>query len=105
MIGGILGLPLLAHENALGFLGVFLGSILGGLYFRLRSSNCPIDPTARQRRFGYAALSVLLLPALTAVSTGMRGQGLHMTLLALWIGGSIATGILLSSDRRSGDVA
>ena len=104
-IGGVLGLPLLIHKNAFGLVGMFLGSALGGLYFRFRSSNWPTDPTARRRRYGYAMLTTLLFPTVPAISTGMRGQGLAMTVLALLIGLSIATGILLSGDRRSGDVA
>ena len=98
-------MPLLMHENAFGFLGVLSGAILGGLYFRVRSSNWPIDPTARQRRFGNATLSTLLLPALTVIFTGMRGQGFLMAIIALLIGLSIAIGILLSGDRCEGDVS
>lgn len=105
LVGGLFGVPLLTHENEFGFLGVLPGAILGELYFRVRSSNRPLDPTARKRRYGYAILTTLLFPAVAAVMTGMRGQGLEMTVLALLIGLSIAAGILISGDRRSGGVA
>ena len=105
MVGGLSGVPLLVDENALGFLGVLPGAILGGLYFRVRSSNWPVDATAQKRRYGYAILTTLLFPAVAAILTGMRGQGLAMTVLALLMGVSIAAGILISGDRRSGSVA
>lgn len=101
MVGGLSGVPLLIHENALGFLGLLPGAILGGLYYRARSSNWPVDPTAQKRRYGYAILTTLLFPAVAAALTGMRGQGLAMTVLALLMGVSIAAGILISGDRRS----
>ena len=105
MVGGLSGIPLLVHENALGFVGLLPGALLGGLYFRVRSSNWPVDPTAQKRRYGYAILTTLSFPAVAAILTGMRGQGFAMTVLALWIGMSIAAGILISGDRRSGSVA
>jgi hypothetical protein len=105
LIGGIAGAPLLRNENLLGFLGVLPGCLIAGFIYRLRSSNWPVDETAYYRRYGYAILVTVLLPLMTAISTGMRGQGREMTILALVIGISIATGILVSGDRRSGTVA
>jgi len=105
LVGGLSGVPLLIDENAIGFLGVLPGAILGGLYFRVRSSAWPVDPTARKRRYAYAVLGALLFPAVVAIVTGMRGQGITMAILALFMGLSIAAGILASGDRRSGDVA
>jgi hypothetical protein len=76
MMGGLAGVPLLINESALGFIGILPGAILGGVYFRVRSSQWPVDPTAHKRRYGYAILVTLLFPAVAAVLTGMRGQGL-----------------------------
>lgn len=47
-------------------------------------------------------LTTLLLPSVAAIMTVMRGQGVHMPLLALFIGLSRAAGILISGDRRPG---
>lgn len=100
MIGGLSGIPLLIQENALGFLGILPGAILGGLYFRVRSSKRPVDATAKLRRYGYATLTTLLFPVVAAFVTGMRGLGFTMTVLALLMGVSVAAGILISGDRR-----
>jgi len=48
---------------------------------------------------------VMVPPLMAAMLVGLRGQGLAMTIAALWIGLSVAAGILVSGDRRTGDVA
>jgi hypothetical protein len=103
-LGGIAGAPLLMNENILGFFGVLPGSLLAGIAYRLRSANWPVDPTACYRRYRYATLAVVPVPLLTAMVTGMRAQGLGITILAFVIGMSVALGILVSGDRRSGTV-
>jgi len=80
---------------------MFLGSLAGGLYYRFRSAGWPVDPNAHHRRFGFAIVSTILPPSLTALATGMRGQGVSMTILMALIGLSVATGVLVSGDRRS----
>jgi hypothetical protein len=99
--GGLVGLALLVQEHVIGFIAFVLGSVAGGLYYRNRSRQWPIDPTAKRRRYTYAMLSVILLPSFTAIATGMRGQGLVMTILAALLAASIAAGILVSGDRRA----
>lgn len=48
----------------------------------------------------YAAIAFTSLPTLVGVTTGMRAQGLTMTIGAAMIGAAIALGILVSGDRR-----
>lgn len=105
LIGGVVGMPLLANEGTLGFLTVVPGALLGGLFYRLRSRNWPIDPTARARRLGCAVIATVGPPGLIGASTGLRAQGLGMTLIGLVIGAAFAAGILISGDRRPVDPA
>ena len=101
LLGGIAGLPFLMNENPLGFFGVLLGAVVGGLAFRVASRSLAIDPTARMRRYKFAFVSAATLPAISAIGTGLQGQGLQMTIGASLIGGAIALGILVSGDRRA----
>ena len=81
---------------------VIPGAVLGGLAYRSDSKrrNMPVDATATGRRYTYAVLALLVPTAITALGTGMRAQGVPMTLLAFLIGGAVALGILVSGDRR-----
>lgn len=100
LIGGVVGIPLLANERAIGFLTVVPGALLGGLFYRFRSRNWPIDPAARARRLGYALIVTIVPPGLIVAVAGLRAQGLGMTLVGLVIGAALAAGILISGDRR-----
>jgi hypothetical protein len=99
-IGGIAGMPFLAQKNAIGFLGVVIGALLGGFVYRMGLLAWPIDPTAKKRRFGYALAVVVLLPGLIGSVAGLQAQGLGMTLIGLIVGLALAGGILVSGDRR-----
>lgn len=100
LIGGAAGIPLLASERAIGLVTVVPGALFGGLVYRIRSRNWPIDPTARARRFGYALAVTVVPPGLIGAVVGLRAQGLGMTLVGLVIGAALAAGILISGDRR-----
>lgn len=100
LIGAVAGIPLLANDNPVGFLTVFPGAVIGGLVYRLRARTWPIDPTAKVRRFSYAATVVFVLPFSVASLVGLGGQGATMALLALYVGVALAAGILISGDRR-----
>ena len=100
-LGGIAGLPFLVNENPIGLLGVLLGAVVGGVAFRVASRSLAIDPTARMRRYKFAFVSVVTLPTISAIGTGLQGQGLQMTIGALLIGTAFALGILVSGDRRA----
>lgn len=78
-----------------------LATFLGGVVFRVASSSLPIDPTARIRRYMYAAIAFVTLPLLSLFGTGMQGQEFHFTVGAALFGLVIALGILVSGDRRA----
>lgn len=101
LLGALAGLPLLMHDQLIGFFGIFPGALFGGIAYRIASASLAIDPTARTRRYKYAVISFATLPAMSALGTGMRGQGFHMTIGAALIGFAIALGILVSGDRRA----
>ncbi|PAY15318.1 hypothetical protein CKO51_32435 [Rhodopirellula sp. SM50] len=101
LLGALAGIPLLMLGQLAGFFGVFPGALFGGFAYLFASSSLPIDPTARARRYKYSAIACGALPALSALGTGMRGQGFHMTIGAALIGFAIALGILISGDRRA----
>jgi hypothetical protein len=101
LLGGTFGVPLLREENPIGFLFVFPGSLLGGLFYRIYSRNWPTDPTAFKRRYLSAFSILVLIPIIAATITEMRGpKGVTITLLGLLLGASLAAGILASGDRR-----
>jgi hypothetical protein len=100
VIGAVPGIPLLANDNAFGLLGVILGAVLGGVVYRLRSRNWPIDPTARARRHNYALAAAIFLPILIDLASDMNMQGLAWALLSVLVGAAVAVGILVSGDRR-----
>jgi hypothetical protein len=98
LTGGLLGLPLLIMRNLLGFAVILPGGMLGGLYFRWRSWNWPVSPTARYKRFVYATLIAAVPLTCSLLSSGEPGPRVLVADLGL----SIAMGILVSGDRRSG---
>lgn len=100
LLGLFAGVPLLFARLPIGFLGFMPGAILGGLMYRYASRHLPVDPQAHSRRWLFAGISLFILPITAGILTGMRGQGLHMTIGALLIGLAIAVGILVSGDRR-----
>ena len=73
LLGGTFGVPLLREENPIGFLFVFPGSLLGGLFYRIYSRNWPTDPTAFKRRYLSAFSILVLIPIIAATVTEMRG--------------------------------
>lgn len=79
-----------------------VGSIVGGIMYRIRSSGWPIDPTAWKRRLYFALLSILLGPFVVFLLTGFRAHGLQIGILATCIGVSVACGIFVAGDRRNG---
>jgi hypothetical protein len=95
----VVAIPISADPNPLGYLIVLLGVPIGGLAYRIRSRNYPLDDGARSRLVRYCALP-LLLPALIAILTGMRAQGFMMTIVGFVIALSIIFGILLAGSRR-----
>ena len=101
LFGAVAGLPLLINDQLIGLFTVFPGAVLGGILFRIASSSLPVDPTAKSRRYKYAAITFITLPLLSLLGTGMQGQGFHMTIGGALIGFAIALGILVSGDRRA----
>lgn len=86
LLGAVCAIPLLAptsiysNPNPIGYLVILLSLPIGGLVYRIRARNWPIDNTVRQRQWR-ACLATLLLPMAIAMMTGMRAQGFRMTIL------------------------
>lgn len=90
--------------NPIGLLLVLVSVPAGGLVYRWRSRQWPIDRSVRKRQIA-ACFSTLLLPAVVAFLTGLRGQGLDMTVLSGVVSLVLMSGILISGTRRSRGVA
>ena len=87
----------------LGFPAIILcliGMPLGGAVYRFRSRKWNYDKSANSRIIRYSLYS-MALPAITAILTGMRAQGMKMTILCGAISISFATGALLAGSRRN----
>ncbi len=90
--------------NPIGYLLILLSMPVGGLVYRLRSRKWPIDRTVRKRQIT-ACFATLLLPLSVGLLTGLRGQGLHMTVLSGVVSLTFMTGIFISGLRRGRNVA
>ena len=88
------------RDIKMGLFGLPIGSFMGGLIYRFAMRSHPIHSALRGHRLKYALISTVSLPLMFAGTTGLRAQGLAMAVLGLFIGGSIALGILVSGDRR-----
>lgn len=103
MLFGVLGSHLLASFNSLGLAMPLLGCMLGGLIYRLRSANWPIDPTARKRQLAYAVSVQILVPAaLLLVADPSSQVGVRVIIIGAIVGFSVAIGALVSGVRRDG---
>lgn len=100
LLGGVASFPLLAMQNVLGFGLVLLGSPIGGIVYRVRSQRWPHYPAIPSKQFLYASLAVALPPAILFLLIGRSGQGIGLTIIALTVGISVASGILISGPRR-----
>lgn len=90
--------------NPIGFLLILSSFPVGGLIYRLRSRDWPIDRTVRRRQIA-ASCATLLIPAAAASLNGMQGQGLHLTMLSAIVSLALVTGIFISGQRRDRDGA
>lgn len=112
IIGAALATPLTVPKslaakddpNPVGYLLILIGFPVGGLVYRFRSRKWPIDATVRQRQ-RTACFATLLLPLTVAILTGMRAQGLHMTVLAGIVSLVLVAAILVSGQRRNRNMA
>ncbi len=112
IIGAASAIPLIVPKslavkddpNPIGYLLILTSFPAGGLVYRIRSRKWPIDETVRQRQ-RTACFATLLLPIAVAILTGMRAQGLHMTILSGFVSLVFMAAILVSGQRRSRPVA
>jgi len=108
IIATVMAIPLIVPRslavkddpNPIGYLLIMISFPVGGLVYRLRSRGWPIDGSVRNRQIT-ACFATLLLPLAVALLTGMRGQGLHMTILSGFVSLILMSGILISGRRRS----
>jgi peptidoglycan/LPS O-acetylase OafA/YrhL len=90
--------------NTPGYVLVLLSFPAGGLVYRIRSRKWPIDRSVRKRQIT-AICAILLLPIAAALLTGMRGQGLHITVLSGIVSLVFMASVLISGTRRCRKVA
>jgi peptidoglycan/LPS O-acetylase OafA/YrhL len=103
----ILAIPLIVPRsiaakddpNPFGYLLILVSFPTGGLLYRLRSRNWPIDSNVRIRQITACCLTILL-PLSVALATGMIGQGLAMTYVSGIVSLMVVSGILISGRRR-----
>ncbi len=112
IIGAALAIPLIVPKslaakddpNPVGYLLILLSFPVGGLVYRFRSREWPIEKTVRQRQ-RTACFATLLLPLTVAILTGMRAQGLALTILAGSVSLVLVAAILVSGQRRGRNMA
>ncbi|MEM8671300.1 MAG: hypothetical protein AAGG48_27510 [Planctomycetota bacterium] len=105
--GAVLAIPLIVPRsihvrddpNAIGYLIIILSFPVGGLIYRIRSRDWPIDETVRRRQL-IACAATLLLPFSVAILTGMRAQGFLMAVVSGFISMILMVAIFLSGRRR-----
>ena len=108
IIAAVMAIPLIVPRslavkddpNPIGYLLILISFPVGGLVYRLRSRGWPIDINVRNRQIT-ACCATLLLPLAVALLTGMRGQGLDMTILSGLVSLILMSGILISGRRRN----
>jgi peptidoglycan/LPS O-acetylase OafA/YrhL len=107
LVGFLLAVPLIVPRslavkddpNPVGYALILLSFPVGGLIYRIRSRNWPIDKTVRRRQIA-ACFATLLVPPATAFFLGSLGQGPTMAALGGIVSLSLISGILLSGLRR-----
>ena len=112
IIGAAFAIPLIVPKslavkddpNPIGYLLILFSFPVGGMLYRLRSLTWPIDGTVRQRQLT-ACFATLLLPITLAFLTGMRAQGLDMTILGGLASLVLMAGILVSGQSRGRNMA
>lgn len=112
IIAAVMAIPLIVPRslavkddpNPISYLLILISFPVGGLVYRLRSRQWPIDSTVRKRQVT-ACCASLLLPLAVAFLTGMRGQGLDMTILSGIVSLIFMSGVLISGQRRGRNVA
>ena len=102
LAGGFASIPILILQNAMGFVMVPVGCVIGGLIFRIRSHQWPHDPTVRSRQLIYSALAMVLPPTALLFLAGPYGQGPAVIMIGAIVGASVACGIFASGTRRFG---
>ncbi len=94
------GVSFLIRYNPIGFAFVFIGCVIGGLLYRFRSRQWPIDPTARSRQLRYTLAVLTLIPGTIALFFGIEAQGAAMVMIGVIAGVAITCGIMVSGTRR-----
>ena len=89
--------------NPIGYLLILISFPVGGVIYRLRSRNWPVDDTVRQRQI-IACVATLLLPITASLLTGMRGQGIDMTILSGFVSLILMSGIFVAGKRRGRNI-
>ncbi len=105
MLFGFAAVPLLIRYNPVGLAMPLIGCVCGGIVYRARSRKWPVDPTARKRQMIYAGTSLILVPTVVFMFTGIRAQGFGMVVIGTIVGFSVAVGILVSGVRRHGSLS
>lgn len=100
LIAALLAAPFHSHLNPIGLALAPVGTLAGGLLYRLRSRAWPIDPTARRRQLLLSVAVVCLIPAVIAALMGFDNSGIGSIIIGLIVGICIAAGILASGTHR-----
>lgn len=74
--------------------------VIGGIVFRFRSRDWPVDPQARGRQIGYIVVALIMLPiALVSLGQDSRDR-VGFAVIGVVIGATISVGMLVSGRRR-----
>lgn len=101
--GGIIGAPFLIRYDPIGLLLPLVGCSVGGLIYRIRSRDWPIDPSVPARRWRYVLSLLILIPGTIFLLVGVRAQGAGMVMIGGIVAVAVSSGILISGNRRDGE--
>ena len=96
---GFFSVDFLMREDPAGFIFPTIGSLVGGLIYRIRSRKWPIDPGAKYKQLIYTLL-ILGLTILPAILLNFMGPGPGLSLMTGVVGIGIICGIFLSGTKR-----
>ena len=104
LIAAILAAPYHSHLNPVGLAITPFGTIAGGLLYRARSRNWPVDPCARGGQLVFCAVAIILIPAVTGLLAGLLAgfdeSAGGVMIIGLIVGVCMVAGILTSGVRR-----
>jgi hypothetical protein len=103
-IAGLAASPYHSHLNPIGLATTPVGMVVGGLIYRARSRNWPLDAGARGRYLVFCVVAIIAIPVLIGVLVslvfGFDESTGRVMILGGFVGVCLVAGVLASGGRR-----